>query len=226
MRVRVREGGGGKEGKIRLVTYASLVPRLSLLPRNNSTYDLWPAGQRSYVELLRGRRESLGTRLTYARFSFPVEDFVTHQWNDSYHMTSHNLRVTGYWSCNMPSTPCMSMARGGWKRSRDHALPHARLYILLIEKLFLLQRQVACWKVYWKVEKGLQTLYRRPTPSNPIVTKELQAVKKKRLDGVARPRTWALLHCHNASSFTSYVATRSQQENTSYSHVWNLTQTL
>ena len=34
--------------------------------------------------------------------------------------------------------------RGGWKRSRDHALPHARLYILLIEKLFLLQRQVAC----------------------------------------------------------------------------------
>ena len=36
--------------------------RLSLLPRNNSTYDLW-AGQRSYVELLRGRRESLGTRL-------------------------------------------------------------------------------------------------------------------------------------------------------------------
>ena len=25
----------------------------------------------------------------------------------------------------------------GWKRSRDHALPHARLYILLIEKLFL-----------------------------------------------------------------------------------------
>ena len=35
-------------------------------------------------------------------------------------------------------------SRGGWKRSRDHALPHARLYILLIEKLFLLQRQVAC----------------------------------------------------------------------------------
>ena len=34
--------------------------------------------------------------------------------------------------------------RGGWKHSRDHALPHARLYILLIEKLFLLQRQVAC----------------------------------------------------------------------------------
>ena len=32
--------------------------------------------------------------------------------------------------------------RGGWKHSRDHALPHARLYILLIEKLFLLQRHV------------------------------------------------------------------------------------
>ena len=38
----------------------SLVPRLSLLPRNNSTFDRC---QRSYMELLRGRRESLGTRL-------------------------------------------------------------------------------------------------------------------------------------------------------------------
>ena len=54
--MRVREGGGGKEGKIRLVTYA--------------------------------------------RFSFPVVDFVTHQ---CYHMTTQN-RVTGYWSCDMPST--------------------------------------------------------------------------------------------------------------------------
>ena len=42
------------------------------------------------------------------------------------------------------STTVLSDIRGGWKRSRDHALPHARLYILLIEKLFLLQRQVAC----------------------------------------------------------------------------------
>ena len=45
-----------------MVALPSLVPRLSLLPRNNSMYDLG-AGQRSNVELLRGRRESLGTRL-------------------------------------------------------------------------------------------------------------------------------------------------------------------
>ena len=43
-----------------------------------------------------------------------------------------------------------------WSRT---AAAHARLYILLIEKLCLLPRQVACWKVYWKVEKGLQTVY-------------------------------------------------------------------
>ena len=45
----------------------NLVPRLSLSARNYSAYDLWLhfsfRGQRSYAELLRAERESLGTRL-------------------------------------------------------------------------------------------------------------------------------------------------------------------
>ena len=66
------------------VSLLSLVPRLSLLPRNNSLF--LRAGQRSNVELLRGRRESLGTRLSLLRVLESISRFIEHasgQWESA-----------------------------------------------------------------------------------------------------------------------------------------------